>query len=267
MKRDVPHFRIGLLLTEAGIIEPVQLDAAIQRGEETGEPFLRALVGAGLLRQHELQAVIRAQSLIWGGMLDVERAIKALTIVHSNNCTLDEGLNTIGWVRPKQDPAETTALPTPLNQSVQVKTRPLQAPTSGLTCQFCASPLERLSNICPFCAGENQLRSSGIISTKVTLEPAWQRQVGMDDGRICATSPARDPIMVALLSGICLPGLGQIMLGQAVKGGVLLFLTVIISIMTGGCALLVLMPVLGVDAYLLADKLRDGRTVGQWEFF
>jgi hypothetical protein len=269
MKRDVPHFRIGLLLTEAGIIEPVQLDAAIQRGEESGEPFLRTLVGAGILKQHELQAVIRAQSLIWGGMLDVERAIEALSIVHSNNCTLDEGLNSVGWVRPKQDYAETEIIQTPLNQAVsmQVKTRPLQAPTSGLACQFCGSPLERLSNICPFCAGENQ-RNSAIVSTKVHIEPAWQRQAGVaNDGRIVASSPARDPILMGLLSGICVPGLGQMALGQAIKGVVLLVVTVILSFITGGVALLVLMPILGVDAYLVADKLRDGRTVGQWEFF
>lgn len=267
MKRDVPHFRIGLLLTEAGIIEPVQLDAAIQRGEDSGEPFLRTLVGSGLLRQHELQAVIRAQSLIWGGMLDVERAIKALTIVHSNNCTLDEGLSTVGWVRPKQDNAETELLQTPLNQSMQVKTRPLQAPASGLTCQFCASPLERMSNICPFCAGANQ-RASPVVSTRVALEPAWQRQAGVaDDGRITAASPVRDPVLMALLSACCLPGLGQVLLGQTFKGAVSFVITLILSVTTGGFALLVLMPVLGVDAYLLADKLRDGRTVGQWEFF
>ena len=60
MKRDVPHFRIGLLLTEAGILAPKQLDEAIQQGDQTSVPFLRVLVSNGVLKQHELQAVIRA---------------------------------------------------------------------------------------------------------------------------------------------------------------------------------------------------------------
>ena len=99
MKRDVPHFRIGLLLTEAGILAPQQLDDAIKVGTQSGMPFLKVLVSSGSLKQHELQAVIRAQSLIWSGLLDVERAVKALNIVHENNVSIDEGLRSVGWYR------------------------------------------------------------------------------------------------------------------------------------------------------------------------
>jgi hypothetical protein len=259
MKRDVPHFRIGLLLTEAGIIAPVQLDAAIQQGEQKGEPFLKVLVGAGYLKQHELQAVIRAQSLIWSGLLDVERAIAALSIVHSSDVTIDEGLRSVGWVRPSQGSSdETEAHP------VQVRTKPAEPSSNGSLCQYCGFALERGLNICTFCTGAN-LRNS---AAKIQIDPPWQKQAASNDqGRISATTPARDPLLMTFFSGCCFPGLGQILMGQVAKGAVVGVIALLIMFITNGMAALVLLPIAALDAYLVADKLRDGRTVGPWEFF
>jgi hypothetical protein len=259
MKRDVPHFRIGLLLTEAGIIAPVQLDAAIQQGEECGEPFLRVLVGSGYLKQHELQAVIRAQSLIWSGLLDVERAIKALSIVHSSDVTIDEGLRSVGWTRPAQGNSVDT-----IAQSVQVRTRPPETATNGSICQYCGTPMEKDSSICTFCTGENQKTAA----MRVQIEAPWQKQAAQSaDGRIVAAAPARDPILMGFLSGCCLPALGQILIGQVIKGCLLMLVALLLAFVTHGIAALFVMPILALDAFLLADKLRDGNTVGQWEFF
>lgn len=257
MKRDVPHFRIGLLLTEAGIIGPSQLDEAIRQGEQEGQPFLRVLVGSGYLKQHELQAVIRAQSLIWSGLLDVERAIRALTIVHSDDVSIDEGLRSVGWVRPDGSSAETIA------GSVQIRTAPPPANGNGTICQYCGSSLERGTTICSFCTGEVQ-RASAV---KLQIEPAWQRQAGSSDGRLVATTPARDPLLMAFFSGCLIAGLGQLLIGQAAKGFVILVLSMIVGFLTGGMSALFIMPLAALDAYLLADKLRNGKTVGQWEFF
>lgn len=259
MKRDVPHFRIGLLLTEAGIIAPVQLDAAIQQGEQRGEPFLKVLVGAGYLKQHELQAVIRAQSLIWSGLLDVERAIAALSIVHSNDVSIDEGLRSVGWVRPAHGSSEETEA-----HPVQVRTRPAEVAPNGSACQYCGTPLEKGMNICSFCTGENQKTSS----VRVQVEPAWQRQaLSSETGRIAATAPARDPFLMGFFSGCCFPGLGQILIGQAPKGCVIAVVGMFSIVISGGTAALIVLPIVALDAYLIADKLREGRTVGQWEFF
>ena len=44
-------------------------------------------------------------------------------------------------------------------------------------------------------------------------------------------------------------------------------LTVLLAFMTGGISSLVMFPVAALDAYLLADKLDNGKMVGAWEFF
>jgi hypothetical protein len=260
MKRDVPHFRIGLLLTEAGILAPKQLDDAIQLGEQSGLPFLKVLVSTGSLRQHELQAVIRAQSLIWSGLLDVERAVQALNIVHASNVSIDEGLRSVGWARPEATASDTIA------SVVQVKeVEQSEVVIDGnRCCQYCATPLAPGATLCAFCTGDNRRVSSA----KIRLEPMWQRDgAAMDTIRIYAAMPARDPLFMAFLSGCCLAGSGQVILGQSAKGICLALLGIVLTLMTGGMAILFVFPLAGLDAYLLADKLRSGKTIGLWEFF
>lgn len=262
MKRDVPHFRIGLLLTEAGIIAPEQLDDAIGKSEREGQPFLRVLVTSGELKHHELQAVIRAQSLIWSGWLDVERAIKALSMVHRDDVSIDEGLTSVGWIRPAGTNSDTISSSVP--ESARPPSYSAEARTLSGPCQYCGAPLEVGATLCQFCTGEVQ-RSSG---TRVTIEPAWQKQsVPMDGSVLIATIPSRDPLLMAFLSGCCLAGLGQILIGQSAKGAVVIFLAVLMAFMTAGLSTLAIFPLAALDAYLLASKLSKGRTVGLWEFF
>lgn len=266
MKRDVPHFRIGLLLTEAGIIAPTQLDDAIRRGEQESTPFLRVLVGDGELKQHELQAVIRAQSLIWSGLLDVERAIKALTIVHADDVSIDEGLRSVGWIRPDNKSEDTIA------SSVQVSLREsVSIPANGNgggaavagACQYCGTSLPHGATMCPFCTGEVSR-----VASRLVIEPAWQKQaVPLDASRIAPTTPARDPVLMAFLSGCCFAGIGQMLIGQSAKGLCVLLLAAVLAFLTGGISSLFVFPLAALDAYLLADKLRNGATVGLWEFF
>src|SRR6185437_2172857 len=141
MKRDVPHFRIGLLLTEAGILAPKQLDEAIQEGEQTGIPFLRVLVSSGQLKQHELQAVIRSQSLIWSGLLDVERAIQALTVVHRNDVSIDEGLQNVGWTRPNDGSMEETVAGSVQVMQLEAEVATAETDNGSRPCQYCGTLL------------------------------------------------------------------------------------------------------------------------------
>jgi hypothetical protein len=261
MKRDVPHFRIGLLLTEAGILAPKQLDDAIQLGEQSGLPFLKVLVSTGSLKQHELQAVIRAQSLIWSGLLDVDRAIQALSIVHTNNVSIDEGLRSVGWARPEGTTADTIAA------VVKVKDPEVSELLidGNRCCQYCATPLTPGATLCAFCTGDNRRLS---ISSKVRLDPVWQREAAvMETIRISATIPARNPLLMAFLSGCCLAGVGQMVIGQSAKGICLMLLAIVLAFITGGVSSLIVFPLSALDAYLLADKLCNGKTIGPWEFF
>ncbi len=56
-------------------------------------------------------------------------------------------------------------------------------------------------------------------------------------------------------------------LGQVIKGVVILLGSMVLGALTAGVSILVTWPVGGIDAYLIAKKLKDGRSVGQWEFF
>lgn len=74
------------------------------------------------------------------------------------------------------------------------------------------------------------------------------------------TNPnAMNPAAAAILGLCCLPGLSQMMLGQVGKGLIFLLAGFLLPLVTNVIA--------GIDAYQIARKLKDGKTVGQWEFF
>jgi len=68
-----------------------------------------------------------------------------------------------------------------------------------------------------------------------------------------------NPAAAAILGLCCIPGLSQMMLGQVGKGLIFLLVGFLLPLVTNVIA--------GIDAYQIARKLKDGKTVGQWEFF
>ncbi|HEX2833902.1 MAG TPA: hypothetical protein VHW00_12895 [Thermoanaerobaculia bacterium] len=80
-------------------------------------------------------------------------------------------------------------------------------------------------------------------------------------------NPPRDPVLMGILSGCCLVGLGQMILGQVPKGIVLLICAIGFGIITSGFGAPIFLILAGVDAYMIANKLKSGRPVSSWEFF
>lgn len=75
-------------------------------------------------------------------------------------------------------------------------------------------------------------------------------------------APAAVPDVVAALLSLVLPGVGQMLLGQVAKGAVLL----IVAVFTVGlCG--VLNVVAAIDAYLVAQRVKRGETIGDFTFF
>ncbi len=103
-------------------------------------------------------------------------------------------------------------------------------------------------------------------STAVPPRPSgvYQGDPG-DPDLVQPSNPPRDPVLMAILSAI-VPGLGQLILGQTVKGIVLFVLTIGAWTITcfGPFAVSV---VAIIDAYQIGVKLRNGQPVKQWEFF
>ena len=72
---------------------------------------------------------------------------------------------------------------------------------------------------------------------------------------------------MGLLSGCCISGLGHIVMGQTLKGVVILLGSIGFALATVGVSAFVTWPLGGIDAYIIAKKLRDSGSVGQWECF
>jgi len=78
------------------------------------------------------------------------------------------------------------------------------------------------------------------------------------------STPPKDPIVAALLSFLLLGGVGQIYLGQQKKGIILIVATVVLACVGVG----LLVPLVGAyDAYVIGNKLKMGKSVGDMEFF
>jgi TM2 domain-containing membrane protein YozV len=74
--------------------------------------------------------------------------------------------------------------------------------------------------------------------------------------------------MTAALLSLCCPlGLAQFMLGQHAKGALIFLISAFIGAGTLGVGAYALGVVIAMDAYAIASKLQQGRSVGQWEFF
>jgi hypothetical protein len=252
------------------MVEPGQLDAAIESGKKTGVPFLRILVTAGVLSQKELQALVRVQSLIWKGQIDVERAIVALGLVRSQGLDIEQSLDHVGFARPAgaaAEPSSGSSEPAAKQANANVSGRVGAPAQSGPAsyCQYCAAPVAAGATRCQFCTGEIAATpsSSGLRAAEPPVEP----KASASDGAIAASNPPRDPVTMLFLSGCCLPGLGQYLLGQSGKGIVILVAAGLCAWVSSGAALLLALPVAALDCYLLADKLKNGKVIGAWEFF
>ena len=126
----------------------------------------------------------------------------------------------------------------------------------------------QLSGFCQSC-GTQVMASAFACHQCGTPVNGGGRSRGSQGGgdRISASNPPKDPALMGLLSGCCIMGLGQMMLGQVGKGVVILLGSIVLNVLTVGVASFVVLPLAGIDAYLIAKKLREGQAVGQWEFF
>lgn len=129
------------------------------------------------------------------------------------------------------------------------------APTNGAKfCRSCGAETNPAAVVCVKCG----------VSTKGVVAKAGG---GSSGGMVQPSDPPKDPVLMGILSGCVIAGLGQIILGQVTKGVVILLGSMVLAALTAGLSIFVTWPAGGIDAYRIAKKLKDGRSVGQWEFF
>jgi len=130
----------------------------------------------------------------------------------------------------------------------------------------------------------NELRHAGVISEDEfalakarviagtapeapTVKACTDTDGAEDARRIYPTGKTLEPILAALLS-LVFVGLSQMILGQRIKAVVMIVVAIILCSLAGFEAyLFVACPVSAIDAYLIAAKLKVGKSVGEWQFF
>lgn len=81
-----------------------------------------------------------------------------------------------------------------------------------------------------------------------------------------AVNSSDNPVIMGILS-FFITGLGQLVMGQTLKGITMFVGAVIIMFVTFGLASIVVVAISVIDAVLIAKKKQSGKVVGDWEFF
>lgn len=141
-------------------------------------------------------------------------------------------------------------------------------------CRNCGNTMAENQEICLKCgvrplSGDKHCQNCGVevTSKQEVCIKCGVRLVGGDTNSNDVIKPAsKSPGVAAILSFLIL-GAGQMYLGQVIKGVVMLLAGMALGPLTGFMALPVLWIVYPLDAYLIGKKLKNGKSVGKWEFF
>ena len=127
-------------------------------------------------------------------------------------------------------------------------------------CNQCGSHIGTDTTNCLYCGAPNR--------NHTPLDRYSPSNVTQGKKLVFPSNPPKNPLLMAILSGCCIiNGLGQIILGQTLKGVALLVGSIVLMAATSGISLLIALPVIAIDAYLIGKKLEAGNPVEEWEFF
>lgn len=136
-------------------------------------------------------------------------------------------------------------------------------------CTNCSESISDLAEICPKCGVrqntvKNYCHSCGE-PVKEIQEMCTSCGVILKKNNPTNNSSLH-PAVPAILSFL-ITGLGQIVNEQVAKGIVCFIVAIVIGFFTFGISALITTPLVIIDAFLIAKKRREGKQVGDWEFF
>jgi TM2 domain-containing membrane protein YozV/RNA polymerase subunit RPABC4/transcription elongation factor Spt4 len=137
-------------------------------------------------------------------------------------------------------------------------------------CTNCSETISNQAEICPKCGVrtfkvKNYCHGCGV-SVNENQEICVACGINLKNKSMNSSNGEKEPWLMAVLSFLIL-GLGQIILGQTAKGLTILIVGIIVGIITFGISSFITVPISVIDAYLIAKKKKEGKLVGDWEFF
>lgn len=141
-----------------------------------------------------------------------------------------------------------------------------QVHPQAVACLTCGLPPRAGQRYCPHCRGGTLPQAVICVKCGGSLQGSSGGAFGSMGKRIHPKNPPTEPVVACLLS-ILLVGVGQMVLGQSNKGVVMLLGAFILGVATLGAVWIVTVPLAALDAYLIGNKLKNGKSVGEWECF
>ena len=134
-------------------------------------------------------------------------------------------------------------------------------------CISCGAEMNDDATACPKCG--HQKSADGASAPPPPPPPPTGDPVAtpgrVQQKMIYPTEPPKNLVAATTLACIC--GLGQLYLGQMMKGIAMLVGGVLLTAVTGGAMAPILAIVSMLDAYFIGKKLEAGNAVAEWEFF
>lgn len=138
-------------------------------------------------------------------------------------------------------------------------------------CTNCSEQIANQAEICPKCGVRTFTVKNYCHGCGNSINENQELCVGCGvtlkvNKRAGAGNSTENPVLMGVVS-FFIVGLGQLIMGQTLKGITMFVGAIIITIVTFGFASIIMLAVSVIDAVLIAKKKQNGKVIGDWEFF
>lgn len=139
---------------------------------------------------------------------------------------------------------------------------------NAMVCPHCGFAVGTERKFCASCGQAIKPNQAICLSCGCALPPiANQPIAGPNADPTKTIHPSGKSSTLAAILSCLVVGVGQMYLGQVIKGVVMLLAALVIGPLTAGAAAPIIWIVAMIDAYMVGKKLEAGKSVGEWEFF
>ncbi len=101
MEEQGKPIRVGDILIKAGMLTPEIMNNRADTSKLLGQPLGQTLIQEGDVTRYQLMCVVQLQSLVSDGALSLDVAVRAMKLVHEDECFLEDALKSVGFVEDR----------------------------------------------------------------------------------------------------------------------------------------------------------------------